>query len=282
MDRNPRVGKRVQNADLILRGQRRVNENRFGGVTDARTAGLAVNHQRNRLVDIGGSIDVDVAVTGTGLNGRHRCLRHDGLNQTGTAARNHYVNQAAGSDEILHGIVGLTRQQLNKVLRCIVVGQHLTQNRDQLRVGVDGGLGATQQGHVARLQRQTKGIDSNVRASLVDHAHHAQRNADLGELNAVGKSASTQHLAYRIRQCRNLTKPTGNTLNTIGVKTQAIQQGVTKTTGLTGLDILGVGHQNLFSTGNQRICCGQQELVLACRRKARQLSRDSLGTLCLI
>ena len=49
------------------------------------------------LLEVGGGVDVDVAVADAGLDDRHRRALDHGADQLGAAARDEHVDQAAGA-----------------------------------------------------------------------------------------------------------------------------------------------------------------------------------------
>ena len=77
--------------------------------------GLGVEHDRERLVEVGGPVDVDVAVADPGLDHRDRRLLHDAADQAGAAARDQDVDQAAGAHQLLDALAGVAGDQLDDV-----------------------------------------------------------------------------------------------------------------------------------------------------------------------
>ena len=77
-----------------LGGDVPVDEQRLGGVADARAVGLGVDGDGEGLVEVGGAVDVDVAVADPGLDDGHRGLGDDRADEVGAAARDEQVDQA--------------------------------------------------------------------------------------------------------------------------------------------------------------------------------------------
>ena len=68
------------------------------------------------LVEVGGGVDVDVAVADTRLDDRHRGLLHHRADQSRPAARDQHVDLAAGAEQPLDRLVAVPRDQLHDVL----------------------------------------------------------------------------------------------------------------------------------------------------------------------
>ena len=219
-----------------------------------------------------------MAVAGAGLNGWDGGTGDDGLNKLGATARNDQVHQAASGDEVLDGIVGLARQELHGLARKVKLGEGILQDFYQLGIGVAGGFRAAQQRHVAGLNSQAKGVHGDVRAGLIDHAHHAERNAHLLHLNAVVHGAALQDLPYWVLQAGYLAQTTGNALHTRGVERQAVNKRLGHAAFAAGVDILLIGGENIFGVGNEVFGCALQDLILARRGQLRYDGRDFLGS----
>src|SRR5699024_11252371 len=117
------------------------------------------------------------------------------------------VNHAEGSNKVLYILVTIALQQLDDVAANAPLGGDVLQQLHQLLVGLAGGTGAAQQRDVAGLDGQAEGVDGDVRAGLVDHAHHAERGADLLEVDAVRAGVAADDLSHRVRQADDLAQP---------------------------------------------------------------------------
>ena len=77
-----------------------------------------------------------MAVADAGLDGRHGGITHDGVDQSGSPARDHHIDQTPGLDEVSDaGSVG-AGQQLHRVGGKPLVAKRIAQYRHQRRVGL--------------------------------------------------------------------------------------------------------------------------------------------------
>ena len=177
-----------------------VHEQRLGGVADAGAVGLGVEHDRQRHVEVGRGVDVDVAVADPGLDHRHRRLLDHRLDQARSPARDEHVDQPAGAHQLLDGLARLGRHQLDDVGGQPGVVDRVAQHADERGVAVAGAAAAPEQHGVARLEADAGRVDGDVGAALVDHPDHAERHPDLPQLQPVGERAAPDDLADRVGQ----------------------------------------------------------------------------------
>ena len=83
---------------------------------------------------------------------------------------------------------------------------------------------AAQDHRVAGLDAQPGGIGGHVGARLVDHRDHAERNADLRQLDAVGQRVALDDLADRIGQQRERLERLGHRLEPSGSQLEPVEQ----------------------------------------------------------
>src|SRR5699024_4774023 len=143
-----------------------IQQNGLGRVTHRAAAGLAVEQQLDRLVQVRGGVDVEVALARARLDRGNGRVQNNRLDQSRPTARDDDVDQAAGSDQVLDGVVTIARQQLDDVAAKAPLGGDVLQQLHQLLVGLAGGTGAAQQRDVAGLDGQAEGVDGDVRAGL--------------------------------------------------------------------------------------------------------------------
>ena len=181
-----------------------IHQQGLGGIADAGPTGLGVEDESLGDVEGGGGMDVDVTVADAGLDGGHRGVAHDRVDQAGTTARDHHVDQPAGLDEMGDaGAVG-TRQQLHRIFGQPFAGQRTAQRGDQRGVRVGRRRAAAQQDGVAGFEGEPERVDGHVGPALVDDSDHAERNPLLTQLQSVGQGAAPQHLTDRVRQSGDL------------------------------------------------------------------------------
>ena len=164
--------------------------------------GLGVEHDALGHVEVGGGVDVDVAVADAGLDHRHRRLLDHRRDQPGASARDEHVDQPAGPHQLLDRVVALARHELDDVLGKAGLQRRATQHRHDRRVGAPRARGTAQQHRVAALQADAGGIGGDVGTGLVDDPDDAERHPHLAQLQAVGQGRAAQHLADGVRQRR--------------------------------------------------------------------------------
>ena len=103
-------GQLGQHLGQELGGDGLVDEERLGGVADAGALGLGVDHDGERLVEVGRRVDVDVAVADARLDDGHGGLGHDGLDEPGAAAGDHQVDEPAGGQQRPDGVAAALEQ----------------------------------------------------------------------------------------------------------------------------------------------------------------------------
>ena len=238
-----------------------VHEERLGGVADAGPVGLGVHRDRERLVEVGGTVDVDVAVADARLDDGHRRLGDDGLDQVGTAARDEQVDQAAGGHQGAHGAVAALEEADG------VAGQALAleggaQHGHGGAVGVGGGAAPAQDDGVAGLQAEARGVDGDVGAGLVDHPDDAHRHADLADLEAVGQRGAAHHLADGVGQGGDVAQRLGDGGDPRGVEAQAVLEAVGHPVLAAPGEVSLVGGDDVVGRGLEVVGQGAQGGVL--------------------
>ena len=94
------VLQRIDQSRHGLIGDRQINQERLGRVADARATGLGIQQDSLGHVQVGGVMNVDVAVADPGLDGRHLRVADHRVDQAGSPARYHDVDQAAGLNQM--------------------------------------------------------------------------------------------------------------------------------------------------------------------------------------
>ena len=179
-------------------GDAGVDQQCLSGIADTRATGFGVQHDSLGDVEVGVGVNVDVAVTDTGLNGRHGRVTDDGVDQSRSPTRDHHIDKPSGLNERGNaGSVG-TREQLHRVGGQAFASECTAQHCDQCRIGCCRRRTAAQQYRIAGFERQSERIDGHVGSALVDDPHHAQWHPLLTDLQAVGQGAAPQHLSDRV------------------------------------------------------------------------------------
>ncbi len=254
-----------------------VDEQGLGGVADAGALGLGVDQDvdRHRQVRLG--VDVDVAVAGAGLDDGDRGLLDDRTDQGGAAARDEDVDQAAGPHQLPYGVAALARDELHRVGGEARAADGVAQDPDQGGVGGVRGGGAAQQDRVAGLQAEGGGVHGDVGAGLVDDADHAEGDADLAQVDAVGQGRAAHHLTDRVGQRGHVPYIGGDGPDALRGEGEPVDDALARP-GLAGpLDVLRVGLDDLGGPHFEGVRDGQQRVVLGRARKWRDICGGGAG-----
>jgi hypothetical protein len=248
-----------------------VHEQRLGRVADARALGLGVEHDLQRGVEVGGGVDVDVAVARGRVDHRHLRDGAQRLLQALPAARDDQVDDA------------LLRGQLGELVaaaghqRDRAVGKLRRHDRGEHGVRVGGGGGPAKHDRVAGLQAQRGGVDGDVRARLIDDRDHAERHAHLAHVEPVREPEAVDHLPDGIGQGGDRAHGAGDRADPRGVERQPVHQRGREPGLAAGLEVAGVGLEDLGRALLECVGDAQQRGVLARRAHARELARRGLG-----
>ena len=226
MNGHTRVLEGLEYSDFVLIGQAPVEKNGLGRVAHRAASSLAIDHHRDGIGKIGVFVHVEVAISGARFDCWHRCAGDDGVDQAGTAAGDHDVHQAAGRDQILDAVVRGAGQKLHGILGHVLIRAGLPEYVDQCAIGVDGRLRATKQRNIPRLQGQAESVNRHVRAGFINHAHHAERDAHLLELQAIRQGRATNNVPHGVGQRSHLAQAISNPFDAILVENQAVNEGL--------------------------------------------------------
>ena len=80
-----------------LPGDVPVHDEFLRGIAYTHALRLRIDHDVDRLVDVGRGIDVDMHIPSPGLNHRNARLMHHGLNETGSTPRDEHIDMTGGS-----------------------------------------------------------------------------------------------------------------------------------------------------------------------------------------
>jgi hypothetical protein len=129
-------------------------------------------------------------------------------------------------------------------------------------VGAQGLAAAAQDGGVAGLQAQRRGVRRDVGPGLVNDADDAQGYAHLADLDARGATLDVADLAHRVGQRGDLLQALGHGFDPLGGERQAVDQGCIQAFGSGGLQVLAVGFQQLRLAIAYGAGHGEQRVVL--------------------
>jgi hypothetical protein len=100
--------------------------------------------------------------------------------------------------------------------------QRLGHQQRQRLVRLDGFRAAAQDGRVAALDREARGLDGHVGAALVDHAEHADRHAHLAHADAAGLLLHADDLADHVGHAGKLLAAQGHGFDDLGRELEAV------------------------------------------------------------
>ena len=239
-----------------------VHEQRLGGVADARLLDLGVDDDRLGVVEIGGRVDVDVAVARRGVD--HRDGR-DGLQrglQALAAAREDEVDDAVLRRQLGELLAPAAGDEADRAVGHAGGARGLGRDRGQHGVGVRRRRRAAQHDGVAGLQAQRGGVDRDVRPRLVDDRDDAERHAQHAHVEAVGQPLALDDLADRIGQRGDRARAGGDRGDAAGIERQAVEQRRAQAGGAAVLHVARVGLDDLVGAGDQRVGDRLQRRVL--------------------
>ena len=170
---------------------------------------LALTVIGERHGEVGGGVDVDVAVAPGGGDHRHPAVLGEQLLELLAAARDDDVDQALEGDH-LEQRLARPGDEGDRLGRQAGFEHRALHDLGQHAVGVFGRAAAAQHDGVARLQAEPGGVDGHVGARLVDDGDHAERHAHARELDAVGQPAPVFDLADRVGQRGQLADARGS------------------------------------------------------------------------
>ncbi len=121
---------------------------------------------------------------------RHLCLGDDATDQTFAPTRDRQVDLLGQGKEVADGRTVGRLDQLDRVAGKSARSEGVDQDAGQREVRPVGFLAAPQDHRVAALDAEGRGVDRDVRAALEDHEDDAERDAHLGDLEAVGRDST--------------------------------------------------------------------------------------------
>ena len=136
---------------------------------------------------------------------------------------------------------------------------HAVQDR---AVAADGLLAAAQNDGVSGFQAEGGRVGGDVRPGLVDHPHHAQRDAHAADEHAVRAHAAAHHAADGIGLRGDLPHTGGHGGDPRFVERKAVQQRFGHPVCAGGFHVLAVGGEDGGRAVLESLSHGKQGLVL--------------------
>jgi len=141
-------------------------------------------------------------------------------------------------------------------------GQALLDAGGNCAVGIDRLGTATQDGGIAGLEAQARGVNGHVRSRLIDDADHAQGHAHLADLNTGRQVTHIADFTDGVRQLGHLTQAFDHVVDTCRGQRQTVQQGRFQAIGAAVGQVQFVGRGEFGARSIQSISGGQQGTVL--------------------
>ncbi len=223
-----------------------VHEQRLGGVAHAGAVGLGVHHDGERLVEVGGGVDVDVAVADAGLDHRHRrLLHHAAISPAPPRGMRTSTRPRARISAFTSR--GCRPARAGRRRRAAPTPRAASRSTATIAALDAGARRAAQQHRVARLQADPGGVGGDVGPGLVDHPDDAERHPHLASSRLLASGAA-HHLADRVGQPGDLAQPQ-RPWRPIDfprfVEPEAVDDGGGGTAASRTGDVLGVGGEHL-------------------------------------
>ena len=203
-------------------------------------------------LQVGRSINVDMAVAGAGLDHRNARLLDDSIDEPRSAARNQSIDRAARTHHRASTLASPRVHGRNRVSRKPHGSQRVTAYLDEDTVGGLGGTAATQDHRVTGLERQGCSVNGDVGTGLVDDANDAQRHTLLRDAQTDIRAHTANDLTDRVRKTRNLPDSIGDAPDALGCQSEAIQQALAHLLRATAGYILGISSQDLVAAFDER------------------------------
>ena len=173
-----------------------VDDEAVEGVADADAPRLGVADHGAAFRQIAVEVEVGVDDARPGFDHGYAGVFAHEADQSRAAARDHHVDVTHGVQQRSGSLVTRGQQGEGRRVDAFAAERLAEQDGDGF-VGAAGVAAALQHAGVARLHRERENVGRDVGARLADHAHHAERYADLAEGHAVGTGPFGDRFALR-------------------------------------------------------------------------------------
>ena len=218
------------------------------GVADADAPRLGVADHGAAFCQVAVEVEVGVDDACPGFDDRDAGVFAHEADQPRSAARDHNVDVTHGVQQRSGGLVARGQQGEGRRVDALAA-ERLTEQGGDGFVGAAGVAAALQHAGVARLEAQRENIGRDVGARLADHAHHAERHADLAEGHAVGTGPLGDRLALRRGQSGDRLHVGGDRGDAFRRQPQAVAHG---RIGIHRLQVEGIGRKHFFGVFPQQ------------------------------
>ncbi len=257
-----------------------MNQHAFERVARRRRRCLGSDTDWHCFLRVG--IDVDIHVTHAMEMLHHGDARMlvDELNQCRPPARNHKIEILIHRQKFADRVAVVGRHHFDRRFRQVARPQRRPSQLGQRRIGVGRFLTALEETSVPGFETQTKRVHRHIRARLVNHRDHTQRNTNLPHLKASRCLAFLNHLPDRIGKVHNLSQAVGHLIQKRLSQFQPLELRKRKVRRAGFFHVLAVGFEDRRSLAGQPISQVQKHPVLRVRRQRRQHKRGVAGGFC--
>jgi hypothetical protein len=175
-----------------------VDQQAFRRAADAGAARLGVEHDPQRLLRIGGGVEVDVHDAFQMREDRHPRLALDKADEALAPARDDHVDMGHHPQHLRHRRAVAGGDKLDGVFRQARRAEAFHEAGVDRHRGMEALRPAAQDHRVSGLQAQGTCVGGHVRAALVDHPHDAERRAHPADVEARGHVPFGQHRAHGV------------------------------------------------------------------------------------
>ena len=212
------------------------------------------------------------------LDHRNAGLFHETRDQPFAATGNHDINPLRVSDQLIHHIAVRGCHKLHRVSRQSGFFKRFRDNFRENPVRPDRFAAAAENGGVAALQRERRGIHCDIRAAFINDRDHAKRHAHAANQNAGGLGFERLNSADGIRKLRDLSAAFRHLLHRVFSHREAVDKSVRVTLQLRCLKVFTVDGLDFFRPLEEKARKHGKRLVLRRPAGCRHRFRRGAGT----
>ncbi len=140
------------------------------------------------------------------------------------------------------------------------------------QIRVQGFLASAKNGCVAGLEAEAGGIGCHIGSRLIDDDHHANRRADLPQLQAIGADTLIQHTADGVGECGDFPQALGHSGDAFVIELQSVEHGGGKAHLRADFHVERIGFLDRGGVMFERVGHREQATVLVGSGEPRQLT----------
>ena len=229
-----------------------VDDHAFGRAAHAGPAQLGVADHLDRLVEIGGGVDIAVTIAVEVEQRGHAGLVADQFDQPASAARDHQIDEFIGLEQRSDGVAVGRADRLHRILGQAGSFQPGAHAIDDHARRIAAFAAAAQDHRIARFEAERAGVGADIGARFVNHADHADRHGDAFDGEAVGPLERRQLAADGVGQFGDFLQRAGHARDPLLGQAQTVDEAF----GLAAFDalyILCIGFEQVGRAVAQRL-----------------------------